>query len=117
MLLYRLKKLELSNKNKSEASNTNLFDLLKEKLPLDVLHYINSYCEINDKIKIRQDIQKHPIYIIITSIILYFIGYTITKRFLGIFIILNFLIGYLILCLFSLILILIGLFFKACITF
>lgn len=93
-MLYYSKKSKLKN-------NKILLDLLEEKLPLDVLHHIYTYCDINEKNEIRKHIQKKYdiVFIglfIINSIIMYFVGYAITKKFLGVFLILNFLLGYLI---------------------
>jgi len=103
----------------SELSNKNLFDLLEQKLPLDVLYHIYTYCDLDQKRQFRQQFhEKHPIMMmticLITAVTMYFLGYLLTRRFLGVFIILNFLVGYLVCMALSLILIIICIPFRIC---
>ena len=103
----------------SELSNKNLFDVLERELPLDVLYHIYTYCDVDEKRKIRQHyLEKHPIMILTICltmcVMMYFLGYLLTRRFLGVFIILNFLIGYLVCTALSLMLIIICIPFRIC---
>ena len=103
----------------SELSNKNIFDLLEQKLPFDVLYHIYTYCNVDERRQIRQHLhEKHPVIMLticlIMSVMMYFLGYLLTRRFLGVFILLNFLIGYLICTALSLILILICIPFRIC---
>ena len=106
---------------KLESSNRNLFYLLEQKLPLDVLYHIYTFCDVDEKRQIREHYHKeHPIIvnsiILAFSIVMYFLGYLVTRSFSGIFIIINFLLGYLILTALSLILTMIFIPFKMCIV-
>ena len=103
----------------SELSNKNLFVILERELPLDVLYHIYTYCDVEQKNQIRQHLlKKNPIMMLTIClticVFMYFLGYLLTRRFLGVFIILNFLVGYLVCTSFSIILILICIPFRLC---
>ena len=103
----------------SELSNKNLFDVLERELPLDVLYHIYTYCDVDEKRQIRQHyLEKHPIIILTICltmyVMMYFLGYLLTRRFLGVFIILNFLVGYLVCTSLSLILVIICIPYRMC---
>lgn len=103
----------------SELSNKNLFDLLEQKLPFDVLYHIYTYCNVDEKRQIRQHFhEKHPIIMmtvcLITALTMYFLGYLLTRKNLGVYIILNFLLGYLVCTALCLILLLLCIPFKMC---
>ena len=103
----------------SELSNKHLFDLLEQKLPFDVLYHIYTYCNVDERRQIRQQFhEKHPfimlIICLITALTMYFLGYLVTRKNLGVYIILNFLLGYLVCSALCLILLLICIPFKIC---
>lgn len=103
----------------TELKTEELFDSLEKKLPLDILYNIYTFCNVNEKKKITQYIfRRHDIVILASlltfSAISYFVGYLVTKKFLGFFIILNFLLGYLIISVFTLIIIVFYLLLKSC---
>lgn len=102
----------------TRLKSKDLFESLEKKLPPDVLYNIYTFCNLNEKKKIREYLfKKHDIEILVVlltiSTISYFIGYLITRRFLGFFIVFNFLLGYLTISAVTLILTLLCLPFKS----
>ena len=100
----------ICNFKKSELKNIDFFDNLEKRLPIDVLYYIYTFCDQNNRDQIKKFlILKYRFQFLISfsilSTIIYFLGYLITNQFLGIFILLNIFLGYLILSVFMLILI------------
>lgn len=119
MKSIKIKCIMLCPLKKSELSNKNLFDVLEKELPLDVLYHIYTYCDVEQKRKIRQHyLEKNPIMMLTICltmcVMMYFLGYLLTRRFLGVFIILNFLAGYLVCSALSLMLIIICIPFRVC---
>lgn len=91
---------------KSDLETKKLFDSLEKKLPIEVLYNIYTFCDLDERRQLRKYlIKKHDIefliVIFVVSIIMYFIGYSITNQLFGVFIVLNFLLGYLITSIFA----------------
>lgn len=119
MKSIKIKCIMLCPLKNSDLSNKNLFNVLERELPLDVLYHIYTYCDVKQKRKIRQHyLKKNPIIMLTICltmcVIMYFLGYLLTSRFLGVFIILNFLVGYLVCTGLSLMLIIICIPFRIC---
>ena len=87
--------------NKNELKNKRFFDSLERELPIEILYNIYTFCDLDERRQLRGYIvKKHDIVFLIIisilSIVMYFIGYFITNQLFGVFIILNFLLGYLV---------------------
>ena len=103
--------------NKNELKNKKLFDSLEKELPVEILYNIYTFCDLDERRQLREYIiRKHNIVFLIVisilSIVMYAIGYFITNQLFGIFIILNFLLGYLIISAVTTILVVVGLPFN-----
>ena len=103
--------------NKNELKNKRLFDSLEKELPVEILYNIYTFCDLDERRQLREYIiRKHNIVFLIVisilSIVMYAIGYFITNQLFGIFIILNFLLGYLIISAVTTILVVVGLPFN-----
>lgn len=102
LLSYNKKKDEmLCTFNKNELKNKRLFDSLEKELPVEILYNIYTFCDLDERRQLREYmIRKRNIVFLIVisilSIVMYAIGYFITNQLFGIFIILNFLLGYLV---------------------